>query len=42
MRRVIQDVIEEKIATKIISGEVQKGDTIKLSQADFSEAELAA
>jgi len=42
MRRVIQDVIEEKIATKIISGEVQKGDTINLTQADFTEAELAA
>jgi ATP-dependent Clp protease ATP-binding subunit ClpC len=42
MRRVIQDVIEGKIATKIISGTVQKGDTISLTTADFSEAELAA
>ncbi len=41
MQRVLQDVVEEKIAQKIISGEVQKGDTIKLSQADFSESELA-
>ena len=40
MRRVIQDVIEEKIATKIISGAVQKGDTINLTKTDFSEAEL--
>jgi ATP-dependent Clp protease ATP-binding subunit ClpC len=42
MRRVIQDVIEEKIATKIISGEVKKGDTITLTQADFSPDELSA
>jgi len=41
MQRVLQDVIEEKIAQKIISGSVQKGDTIKLVLADFSEAELA-
>jgi ATP-dependent Clp protease ATP-binding subunit ClpA len=42
MRRVIQDVIEEKIATKIISGEVQKGDTITLTQADFTAADLSS
>ncbi len=41
MQRVLQDVIEEKIAQKIISGEVQVGDTINLSGADFTEAELA-
>jgi len=41
MRRVIQDVIEEKIATKIISGEMSKGDTITLTLTDFSDAELA-
>lgn len=40
MQRVLQDVVEEKIAQKIISGEVQKGDTIQLSKADFTEAEL--
>jgi len=40
MQRVLQDVVEEKIAQKIISGEVHKGDTIKLSRADFSEEEL--
>jgi len=42
MQRVIQDMIEEKVATKIISGSVQKGDTINLTTADFSPAELAA
>ena len=40
MQRVLQDVIEEKIAQKIISGEVQKGDSIPLTRADFTEAEL--
>jgi ATP-dependent Clp protease ATP-binding subunit ClpC len=40
MQRVLQDVIEEKIAQKIISGEVQKGDTIDLRRSDFTEAEL--
>jgi len=42
MQRVIQDVIEEKIAQKIIAGTVRKGDTIALTKADFTEAELAA
>lgn len=42
MQRVLQDVIEEKIAQKIIAGEVQKGDTISLLKEDFTEAELAA
>jgi ATP-dependent Clp protease ATP-binding subunit ClpC len=41
MQRVIQDVIEEKVAQKIISGETQKGDTITLTKKDFSKAELA-
>lgn len=41
MQRVLQDVIEEKIAQKIIGGEVKIGDTITLTAADFSEAELA-
>ncbi len=41
MQRVLQDVIEEKIAQKIISGVVHVGDTITLSGADFTEAELA-
>ncbi len=40
MQRVLQDVIEEKIAQKIISGEVKKGDSIKLTAADFSPEEL--
>ena len=40
MQRVLQDVIEEKIAQKIISGAVKKGDTINLTRADFTEEEL--
>lgn len=35
MQRVIQDIIEEKIAKKIISGEVTKGGVITLARADF-------
>lgn len=41
MQRVLQDVVEEKIAQKIISGEVQKGGSIPLSRADFTDEELA-
>jgi ATP-dependent Clp protease ATP-binding subunit ClpA len=41
MQRVIQNVIEEKIAQKIISGEATKGSTIDLTRLDFSDAELA-
>lgn len=41
MQRVLQDVVEEKVAQKIISGEVVTGGTITLSRADFSEKELA-
>lgn len=41
MQRVLQDVIEEKIAQKIISGTVQKGGNISLTKADFTEAELS-
>mgnify|MGYP006291843583 FL=1 len=41
MQRVLQDVVEEKVAQKIISGEAQKGDTIELSRSDFTEEELA-
>lgn len=41
MQRVLQDVIEEKIAQKIISGVVKKGEKIPLRKADFTEAELA-
>ena len=42
MQRVIQDVIEEKIAQLIISGNAAKGSTIELTRADFSAEELAA
>lgn len=41
MQRVLQDLIEEKIAQHIISGAVAQGGTISLSKADFSDAELA-
>ncbi|MBP6881802.1 MAG: ATP-dependent Clp protease ATP-binding subunit [Candidatus Pacebacteria bacterium] len=41
MQRVLQDIIEEKVAQKIIAGTVSKGDTIKLTRSDFTEAELA-
>ena len=40
MQRVLQDIVEEKVAQKIISGEVQRGDTINLTKTDFSEGEL--
>jgi ATP-dependent Clp protease ATP-binding subunit ClpA len=40
MQRVLQDIIEEKIAQKIISGAVQKGGQIPLNKADFTPAEL--
>lgn len=41
MQRVLQDVIEEKIAQKIISGAVHQGDSIKLGLTDFTPEELA-
>lgn len=41
MKRVLQDIVEEKIAQKIISGAVKKGDTINLSIEDFTADELA-
>lgn len=41
MQRVLQDLVEEKVAQKIISGEVQKGDTIMLTKADFTAEELS-
>lgn len=41
MKRVLQDIVEEKVAQKIISGNVQKGDTISLTMADFTADELA-
>ncbi len=40
MQRVIQDVVEEKIAKQIISGAVVKGESINLTRADFSSADL--
>jgi len=41
MQRVIQNVVEEKVAQKIISGEVKVGESITLTKEDFNEAELA-
>jgi len=40
MRRIIQDVIEEKVAQKIISGEFKKGDVLRLRLEDFTHEEL--
>jgi ATP-dependent Clp protease ATP-binding subunit ClpA len=36
MARVFQDIIEERIATRIIEGSLQPGDSITLSIDDFS------
>lgn len=41
MQRVLQDVIEEKIAQKIISGVLKRGEKLKLNREDFTDAELA-
>lgn len=41
MQRVMQDLIEEKVAQRIIEGSIEKGDTITLTRADFSEKELS-
>jgi len=41
MQRVMQDMLEEKVAQKIITGSINKGDTISLTKADFTSAELA-
>jgi ATP-dependent Clp protease ATP-binding subunit ClpC len=40
MQRVIQDILEEKIASLIISGKLQKGDLVTLTAADFTAEEL--
>ena len=37
MQRAMQDLIEEAVAKKIISGAVEKGDTITLSRSDVNE-----
>lgn len=41
MQRVLQDIVEEKVAERIISGEVTQGGTITLAKADFAAHELA-
>jgi len=40
MRRIMQDEIEERIATKIIEGNLQKGSTIKFTETDFTAPNL--
>jgi ATP-dependent Clp protease ATP-binding subunit ClpC len=35
MRRAVQDVVEEAIATRIIAGTIRPGDTITLTRGDF-------
>lgn len=37
MQRILQDVIEEKVASMIISGQVKRGGTISLSAADLTQ-----
>jgi ATP-dependent Clp protease ATP-binding subunit ClpA len=37
MQRAMQDLIEEAVARKIISGDAQKGDTIMLTKADVNQ-----
>lgn len=41
MQRVLQDLVEEKVAERIISGAVAPGGTIALTAADFLPTELA-
>jgi ATP-dependent Clp protease ATP-binding subunit ClpC len=41
MQRVIQNVVEEKIAQLIISGQAVKGSTINLTEVDFTAEDLA-
>jgi ATP-dependent Clp protease ATP-binding subunit ClpA len=41
MQRVIQDLVEEKVAQQIISGAAKKGTPIHLSISDFSKDELS-
>lgn len=41
MRRLLQDLVEEKVAQKIISGNLVKGGTVALDVSDFTAAELA-
>lgn len=41
MQRVLQDLVEEKVAERIISGAVAAGGTIALTAADFSPTELS-
>ena len=36
LRRAIQDIIEERVATKIIEGGLRPGDTIEFTEADFA------
>ena len=37
MQRILQDVVEEKVAQEIIKGTAKKGDTITLTKADFDD-----
>lgn len=41
MQRVLQDLVEEKVAQKIIAGEATRGQLISLNKSDFTEEELA-
>lgn len=41
MRRLLQDLVEEKVAEKIISGDLPKGGSVTLDISDFTTEELA-
>jgi ATP-dependent Clp protease ATP-binding subunit ClpC len=41
MQRALQDIVEEKIAQRIIAGDVRPGDTITLTDTDFTNEELS-
>ena len=41
MQRVFQDLVEEKVAQKIISGSLKKGETLTLTIHDFTQEELS-
>jgi ATP-dependent Clp protease ATP-binding subunit ClpC len=40
MKRVLQDIIEEKISQKIIAGVIKKGESVVLVKSDFTPEEL--
>ena len=41
MKRVLQDIVEEKISQKIIAGSIKKGEAVVLNKSDFSPEEIS-